>query len=168
MKKIEQYLHNHRPAFDNDEPAPGHYARFQHKAARRRRRRRTMRIAQIAAAAVIAAVLILNLRPVALSAGAVAMINCENAPDFRGCYLTKMNRIAAQIDTLTAGFDDGDRREVLNEVYDLLEAGRDIEDHIPSELPDDEAQHILQQYYQHSLTSLQAIAEHIRRIDDTY
>jgi hypothetical protein len=155
---LERFIKNNFPAFD-EEPASGHYERWQAKRAKARRRTKLLVVSQLAAAACLAAVVtvLVNDRTPATPQGTIVL--CENAADMKSCYLSKMNDVAEQIREVAETLDGIDPQEVMIEVDNLLATGGDIELEIPDELPDDAAKAMRVNYYQQHLESLQSIAE---------
>lgn len=157
MKHLEQYIKDHRPAFE-EEPAAGHYARFRAKAGAHRTGRRWYLALQIAAAACVAGFLSLG---ILLHRGAPDNQSalCDQAEDMRSCYLEKIDGAAAEIDRLTQHFEYHDRLTVSIEVNNILQSAREVDDLLPDTLPEEESREILSGYYQNTMESLQTIIQ---------
>ncbi|MDR3133063.1 MAG: hypothetical protein LBU42_03445 [Prevotellaceae bacterium] len=161
--KIEQFIKHNLPAFD-EEPASGHYERWQAKRGKQRRRTKIFLISRIAAAACITAVITITVFSYAPAPGMPeeTALFCEDAPDMKNCYFDQMNAVAAQIREIAETRDSMDSQDVMIEMENLLLAGDDLEPELPEELPEEATKAILAGYYRHHLESLQSLAEQFK------
>ncbi len=161
MKNLDQYIHDHKDLFD-EEPENGHFERFQQKV-----NKENNKVVMLRWGASIAASIVLL-----LSVGTFWMYThqsddsialCETSTDMKLCYMDKMNEVAYQIYGLTKDMDQWDRQQIIEDVQNIIDATNDdFKSEIPEELPKDEADSILSDYYQHNLNSLQNIAETLK------
>lgn len=160
MKRLEEYIRDHKNLFD-EEPAAGHFGRLQQKMTRQRGKMIALRWS-ISIAASIA---------ILLTAGLVwqniakqnRMLICENAADMKVCYLQRMNVVAGQIEELIRDFDPWDQQQVMNDVQNIIDAASDdFESELPEELPNDVAKVILSDYYRQHIESLEMIEQTIK------
>ena len=159
MRRLEQYISDHKRLFD-EEPAAGHFDRLQQKMTRRRRKtivlRRSMSIAASIAILFSAGVIWQN----SMKQNGTTL--CENAAEMKICYLGRMYEVACQIEKLISDFDQWDRQEVMGDVQNIIDAVcHDFESEIPEELPDDLTKVILSDYYRQNLEGLEMIVKSI-------
>ncbi|MDR2039941.1 MAG: hypothetical protein LBQ60_18625 [Bacteroidales bacterium] len=154
MKKLEQYIRNHKNLFE-EEPASGHFERLQQKIQAKQHPVSLSRLIVGIAASVT----------LVLSAGLLwwythqpsnTLAICDNADDMKLCYLDKMNDVAEKIFELSK--DQWDQELVMEDVKGIIEANQNFEKEIPEDLPDEAVKSILSDYYQHNLESLYTIA----------
>ncbi len=159
MKKLDQYIKDNRAAFE-EEPAAGHYGRFQEKLARANSKRKIIVFAQLAVAASIAVLLSIGFFSQRMPGDNNNRITvCENADNMQSCYLSKIDDAAAEIQALTEGMDSWSRITVTTEVENIVRSANDIASLLPNALSEEESNGILSGYYQNSLESLQTIAQ---------
>jgi len=163
MNRLEQYISENKKLFD-EEPEAGHFERLQEKMNRKSRR-----IVALSWSVSIAASI-----AIILSAGIIVQqhiggkqkngaVICENAINMKSCYLEKMNVVAGQIESLSKNLDVWDRKQVMNDVENIISvAGSGFEHEIPQELPDKETKLILSNYYRQNLESLEMIKEDLK------
>ena len=160
MNRLEQYIHDHKGLFD-EEPADGHFRRWQQKTEHKHRKTVVLQWAVSVAASLV----------LLFSAGIIwqetekqktELALCGNADNLKICYLDKINNVAGQIEHLTKDFDQWDQRLVMDEVHNIIEAIDNFEDEIPVELPEEKVKLILADYYQRNLDSLVEIIETIK------
>jgi len=160
MNSLEQYISEYKSLFE-EEPATGHFERFQEKMNRKSAKIITLRWG-ISIAASIA--IVLSVWQYIEKQN--EMMVCENAADMKTCYLDRMDVVASQIETLIRDFDQWDKQDVMNDVQNIIDAvNGDFESEIPEELPGDMAKAILSDYYRQNLEGLEMIMKSITNSD---
>ena len=160
MNSLEQYISQHKSLFE-EEPAAGHYERFQEKMKRKSAKIITLR-RFVSIAASIAIILTAGMMWQYVGKQNGAMLICENVSDMKICYLDKMNVVAGQIEALTKDFDRWELLEIMNDVQNIIDAAGEFESELPDELPDDMVKSILSDYYRQNLEGLEMMVEAIK------
>ena len=163
MKKIDQYIKKHQQAFD-EEPAAGHFERFQQKMNAQKSKSISFHRWTVIAAASLLLLLSLGValqQRFTRQAGLITL--CENSADMKQCYMAKMNDAAFQIEALTKKFDlnEWEREFVMDEVQEILQSISNFEEELPEELPEELTNSILSDYYQRNLESLNTIVQNL-------
>jgi len=158
MYSFEEYIRDHKNLFD-EEPEAGHFERLQQKMNRKFSRVIALRRAVSIAASI--AIIFLAGIVWQYSGKQTNMLVCENASDFKICYLDRMNDVASRIETLISDFDTWDRQDIMNDVQNIIETVGEFENEIPEELSDDKTKAILTDFYRQNLESLEMIAQTI-------
>ena len=158
MNRLEEFIRDHKNLFD-EEPATGHFERLQQKMSRHYGRIITLRW-RISIAASIAILLTAGLIWQYAGKQDSITLACENASDIKVCYLDQMNVIAGHIEELIREYDPWDQQEVMNDVQNIIDVTNSgFENEIPEELPDDQVQAILADYYRQNLEGLERIVK---------
>ncbi|MDR1171655.1 MAG: hypothetical protein LBL24_04290 [Bacteroidales bacterium] len=162
MNRLEQYIRDNKSRFD-EEPAAGHFERWQQKTDRKPGRIVALRWS-VSIAASIAILLSAGIIRQYAGKQAHMMAMCENAHDMKVCYLNRMNVVADRIEELTRDLDQWDQQQVMTDVHNIIDAaGSGFENEIPEELPDEKTRSILSDYYRQNLESLEMIREKVEQ-----
>jgi hypothetical protein len=156
MNRLEQFISDNRPAFD-EQPPNGHKERLQQKI--NLQHRKTIAFWWTAGIAASVAILITAGLFWTMPDTTNTELLCENSANMQYCYLEKMDAVASQIEVLVKDYDPWDRREVMDNVQEIIEAtqGKELENELPPELSAAEHKAILADYYQHNLSSMEGI-----------
>ena len=159
MNSLEEYISHHQNLFE-EEPEAGHFERLQQKMNRKSSRVVALRWT-ISIAAFVAMILLAGI--VSQYPGKQTnILVCENASDIKICYLDKMNDVANLIEILVSDFDSWDRRDVMNDVQNILENSENFDNEILEELSEEKTKAILSDFYRQNLESLEMIAQSIK------
>jgi len=161
MNKIEQYIHENKILFEQ-EPPSGHWERMQQKMNQKPYRRNFLQWSMSIAASVAIICAAVFVFQYVKKTNDSTMV-CENTPDMRSCYLSKMNLIAGKIAILTKDMDPRDQQQVLSAVQSIIGMAQNgIENEIPKELPNTETRSIVSSYYKQNLESLESIEQRLK------
>lgn len=168
MKRLEEYVRDHKNRFD-EEPVAGNYERLQQKMLRRQSNHRRLVLGQrvvlwsVSIAASIAIVLsaVVVWQRSEKQNDRTAM--CDDVPDMKICYLNRMNAVANEIEKLAEELDEWDRQLVMTDVRNILEeTDNGLEHELPDELSDDRARQIFSDYYRQNLEGLETIEQRMK------
>jgi hypothetical protein len=163
MNHLEEYIKQNKALFE-EEPETGHYERLLEKQ-NRRRHTRTMLRWSIAAAASIALVFAIGVNRQPDAPIPPEVVLCENTDDMKMCYLDKMNTVADQIRLLTDHLDTWDKKIVLDDMQNIIEATHNgLADELPEELLPEIRHSILSDYYRKNLESMHTIVEALKEV----
>ena len=161
MNRLEQYIRDHKNLFD-EEPPKGHFERLQQKLGHKHRKAVVLRWTVSVAASLVILLSVGIIRQYAGKQNSMVVV-CENADDLKACYLDRMNLVAGRIEALTAGFDQWDQQQVMDDVQNIIyTVSDDFESELPEELPDHLAKAILSDYYRQNLKSLEMIERTVK------
>ena len=155
MSRLEQYISKNKNLFEEN-PATGHFERFQQRIDHKTRRIAVLRWS-ISVAATIAILFSVGIIRQAGKQNYI-IVACENALDLKTCFSDEMKAVAVRIENLTDDFDVWDQQQILDVVQNIIDSTNDgFENEIPDEIPDETARTILADYYQRNLESLNEI-----------
>jgi hypothetical protein len=163
MNHLEEYIKQNKNQFE-EEPENGHFERFLEKQNRRHHTRVMVRwsIAIAASVALVFAVGVHRQQDVPAPPEAVL---CENADDMKMCYIDKMNTVADEIRQLTNHLEPWDRKIVLNDMQNIIEATHNgLVNELPEELAPEARHTILSDYYRKNLESMQNMVEVLKEV----
>jgi len=165
MDKLKTYINSHRAAFDEEEPAQGHFERLEAKLAAAQKPPISRRIVKYwplyAAAASVVILISLGINQF-LSKGltdAPIEVLCNDPSTMKLCYLKRMQDTAMLIDQLSANAAPFMRQNLQMEVADIIKDNQRFDTELPAELSPERAQAILAGYYEHHLETLQDIVQ---------
>lgn len=168
MDQLKTYINKHRPEFDTEEPAAGHFERLEAKLAAQqptKGRRMAMPRLRYAVAASVALLVSLGISIFFFHDNTAKIIvvaestPCDDPATMKYCYLEKMNDTAILIDRLTENTDLFVRQTIQEEVASIIEDTQSFDEELPDELAPERAQAILSDYYRQHLETLQDIAQ---------
>jgi hypothetical protein len=165
MDPLKQYIEGNRHLFDDEEPAPGHFERFEQKMNARPVKRASMSPWHLAAAAAsIAAIFTVSIMLMYLSSNDPITV-CTKSGDMKYCFQTKMNEVVMEIYALSNDLNPFVKNDVQFEVQSIIDANSSFDQELPEGLSKKQARIILSEYYAQNLEILQGIVQTLKKLE---